>query len=383
MGLSGAILIQLYRTSFEGKPSYFLLMLAILPTLITLILISLVHVHRDKHRGEKRVLNGFSLVSLVVAGYLMMIIIWENMMPLPSITRICIFILLIALLASPVYVAFQGNSQLSNETKEIINERSPLMEEEERGESKRRNEMDNISRPCTRDARMFWRNNDLNLLQAMRTLNFWLLFMAMACGMGSGLATVNNISQIGNKLGYTSKEINTLVSLWSIWNFFGRFGAGYISDYFLQSKGFPRPLFISITLGIMSVGHVIISSGMPGALYFGSIFIGLCYGSQWSLAPIITSEIFGLTHMGTVFNVISLASPLGSFILSVKVVGYIFDVQVGRLSDLRACTNNHCFMVSFLVMGSVSFCGAIISLVLYFRTRTFYKNVIFPRLQRL
>lgn len=107
----------------------------------------------------------------------------------------------------------------------------------------------------------------MNLLQAMQKADFWLLFLAMACGMGSGLATVNNISQIGGSLGYTSVETSTLVSLWSIWNFLGRFGAGYISDYFLHWKGLARPIFMSITLATMSIGHVVIASGLPGALY--------------------------------------------------------------------------------------------------------------------
>lgn len=60
---------------------------------------------------------------------------------------------------------------------------------------------------------------NLNLLQALCTVNIWLLFLKFACGMGSGLATVNNISQIGESLGYSSLEATTLISLWSIWNF--------------------------------------------------------------------------------------------------------------------------------------------------------------------
>lgn len=372
-------------------------MLAVLPTLLTLLLMTSVDVHHAQHRREKIVLNGFSLISLVVAGYLMMVIIWENLQPVQPLTRIFIFFLLLTLLASPAYIAIKGASQEPAQDPEaLIDERSRLIEEDDRLDPGATGEYETIqvcdktparvpvaSGPPTCGERIYMRDNDLTLLQAMRTVNFWLMFLAMACGMGSGLATVNNIGQIGHSLGYTSKETSTLVSLWSIWNFLGRFGAGYISDYFLQTRGYARPLFISITLAIMSVGHVVISSGIPGALYIGSIFVGLCYGCQWSLAPIITSEIFGLRHMGTVFNMISLASPLGSYILSVKVVGYLFDMKVGRLSDLRACTNSHCFMISFLVMGAVSFSGSILSLVLFFRTRRFYERVIFPRLQSL
>ncbi|EHA8591916.1 putative protein NUCLEAR FUSION DEFECTIVE 4 [Cocos nucifera] len=221
---------------------------------------------------------------------------------------------------------------------------------------------------------------NLNILQAIWTCDFWLLFLAMACGMGSGLATVNNISQIGSSLGYTSVETSTLISLWSIWNFLGRFGTGYISDYFLRMQGYARPIFMAITLATMSIGHAIISSGLPGALYGGSVLVGVCYGSQWSLMPTITSEIFGLRHFGTIFNAISIASPLGSYILSVRVVGYIYDMEAST-SDMSTCTGIHCFMLAFLIMASVSLFGSIIALALFIRTRIFYKQVIFARLQ--
>uniref|UniRef100_A0A1D1Z3U2 Putative transporter MCH1 n=1 Tax=Anthurium amnicola TaxID=1678845 RepID=A0A1D1Z3U2_9ARAE len=396
LGLSGAILIQLYRTTFEGKPSYFLLMLAVLPTCLTLLLLSFVNVHHSFHRDERPLLNGFSFISLIVAGYLMLIIIWESIQPQKLLTRVLIFTLLLLLLISPISIVMKGHSKDSpRQLERSIHERTPLLDGEDQSVSREQIEheigrivydkMPNKVFPSTstHGNTMLPREDNYTLLQAMRTINFWLMFLAMACGMGSGLATVNNIGQIGHSLGYTSTETNTLVSLWSIWNFLGRFGAGYISDYFLLSKGCARPLFIAITLAIMSIGHVVISSGMPAALYVGSIFVGLCYGCQWSLAPIITSEIFGLKHMGTIFNMICIASPIGSYILSVKVVGYIYDKKVGTLSDLRACTGDHCFMLSFLIMGSVSLFGCIVASLLFFRTRKLYELVIFPRLQLL
>ncbi|GAB2241694.1 hypothetical protein Droror1_Dr00018469 [Drosera rotundifolia] len=142
-------------------------------------------------------------------------------------------------------------------------------------------------------------------------------YIAMACGMGSGLATINNMSKIAESLGYDRIQRNTLVSLWSIWNFLGRFGAGYISDILLHQNGWAKPTFMVITLASMAVGHIIIASGFPSNLYIATVLVGICYGSQWSLMPTITSEIFGVLHMGTIFNTIAIASPVGSYFLSV------------------------------------------------------------------
>ncbi|XAR65436.1 hypothetical protein NMG60_11009568 [Bertholletia excelsa] len=197
--------------------------------------------------------------------------------------------------------------------------------------------------------------------------------------MGSGLATVNNISQIGGSLGYSNFETSGLVSLWSIWNFLGRFGAGYVSDYFLHVNGWARPLFRAITLAAMGIGHCLIASGLPSSLYIGSVLVGVCYGSQWSLMPTIASEIFGVVHMGTIFNAITIESPVGSYILSVRVVGYIYDKEASI--EGKMCRETHCFMLSFFIMASAALLGCLAAFILFFQTKSFYQQVILRRVR--
>nr|XP_010917688.1 protein NUCLEAR FUSION DEFECTIVE 4 [Elaeis guineensis] len=396
LGLSGAILIQLYQTVYNGNSSYFLLMLAVLPTFLPLVLMYFVKVHPSDGGDNKQLLDGFSLIALIIAGYIMALIIWENVGTMGSPAHILTFLVLVVLLSSPITIVVRGHMRDTRVQYETSSpERTPLTNAVGPSEvtEQRKSDASLAGKSCLksdssahwheapdRDAQMPQMGENLSILQAMQTCDFWLLFLAMACGMGSGLATVNNISQIGSSLGYRSVETSTLISLWSIWNFLGRFGTGYISDYFLRIQGYARPIFMAITLATMSIGHAIISSGLPGALYVGSVLVGVCYGSQWSLMPTITSEIFGLRHFGTIFNAISIASPLGSYILSVRVVGYIYDMEAST-SDTSTCTGIHCFMLSFLIMASVSLFGSIVALALFIRTRIFYKQVIFARLQ--
>ncbi|KAE8707396.1 transcription initiation factor IIB-2-like [Hibiscus syriacus] len=195
-------------------------------------------------------------------------------------------------------------------------------------------------------------------------------------GFGARFTTVNNLGQIGESLGYSSSEANTLVSLWSIWNFLGGFGAGYVSDHFLYVKRLARPLFMVLTLATMSVGNAVIAYGLPGTLYAGSILVGVCYGSQWSLMPTIVSEIFGVRHMGTIFNTITVASPVGSCIFSMGVVGYIYDSEASE----SGCKGSHCFMLSFLIMASATLLGSLAALALFYRAKRFYSQVILGRL---
>lgn len=372
MGLSGAILIQLYRTFFNDNPSSFILMLALLSSILPLLLMYFVQVHHDTNsRVNKRHLDAFSLIALITAGYLMLVIIGENILTFGVPAQVLVFAVLLMLLCSPLTVV--ARAQLDDSPKILSDclddcetERKPLMEDEHKACIKQDEE---IQSPKPRE-------EDSNLFQAMRTCDFWLLFASMACGMGSGLATVNNISQIGTSLGYSGMATSTLVSLWSIWNFLGRFGSGYISDYMLHTRGWARPSLIAITLGVMSVGHLIISSGLPGSLYIGSVLVGVCYGCQWGLMPTITSELFGLKHFGTIFNSIAIASPIGSYIFSVRVVGYIYDIQS---SGTGTCIGKDCFMLSFLIMACVTLAGCGVSLALFFRTRRFYKQICIRR----
>ena len=86
------------------------------------------------------------------------------------------------------------------------------------------------------DDKIMFDEEGMNLLQAMRTVYFWLLFIAMVCGMGSTQAVLNNLSQIGQSLNYTTVEVNNFFSLWSIWNCISRVGVGYLSDYLLHTR---------------------------------------------------------------------------------------------------------------------------------------------------
>ena len=367
LGLSGAILIQVYRTIFNNKPKAYLLMLSLLPPINTLLLMWFVRIHNTREGDERKYLNMFSSMALVVAAYLMVVIILENILSLPLLVRIFVLIVLMVLLASLLCIAIKAHERTSISTsRNFLDERSQLITEP--------GPVDTEKMEARRDS------SNLNLFQALQTVNFWILFLSMACGMGSGLATVNNMGQIGESLGYTTHETGSLVSLWSIWNFLGRFGAGYVSDYFLQTRGWARPFFMVITLMIMSIGYLVIASGLQGALYVGSVVVGICYGSQWSLMPTITSEIFGVGHMGSIFNTITIASPVGSYIFSVRVVGYIYDKEA---SEGSICIGTHCFMLSFLIMASATVLGSLAALVLFFRTRNYYGQVVQRKIQNI
>nr|GMC72154.1 protein NUCLEAR FUSION DEFECTIVE 4-like [Ipomoea batatas] len=370
----------------KNKPTSYLLLLAILPSSSSLLFMWLVRICETTEEDEKKHLNGFSFVALILAAYLATVIIVESIFSFDLSARIATFVVLILLLLSPIFVAIGAYKEKSYRIIKFLLEQNPVMDEQNRSHVHTVNigqdpteyhQLPESSDQAgdTDERKTPESGENLNPFQAMCTSSFWFLFFTTACGMGSGLTTVNNMSQIGESLGYGSLEIDTLVSLWSIWNFLGRFGAGYVSDYFLYVLGWSRPLFIAITLALMSIGYIVIALALPGGLYAGSILVGICYGSQWSLMPTIVSEIFGVVHMGTIFNTITIAGPIATYILSVRVVGYFYDKEAASGGELNICTGTHCFMLSSFIMAATTFSGALVALALFFRTRNFYRNV--------
>jgi hypothetical protein len=73
---------------------------------------------------------------------------------------------------------------------------------------------------------------DHTIFEAMQTVDFWILFVSFLCGVGTGLAVMNNMGQIGLALGYA--DVSLFISMTSIWGFFGRIVSGSVSEYYIK-----------------------------------------------------------------------------------------------------------------------------------------------------
>lgn len=233
------------------------------------------------------------------------------------------------------------------------------------------------------------RGEDYTILQALFSIDMMVLFFTTICGVGGTLTAIDNLGQIGSSLNYPKKSISTFVSLVSIWNYLGRVVAGFVSEHFLKVYKFPRPLVLTLTLVISCIGHLLIAFDVPNGLYVASVVIGFCFGAQWPLLFAIISELFGLKYYSTLYNFGAVASPVGLYVLNVRVTGHLYDREAERqlraLGKVRGegeeldCNGVECFRVAFLIITAVTAFGAIVSLWLVVRTRKFYKSDIYKR----
>lgn len=142
----------------------------------------------------------------------------------------------------------------------------------------------------------------------------------------------------------------------------------------------PRTVWLGLAQIVLIFVHLMFASALPGTLYVGSVLLGLCYGVHFSIMVPTASELFGLKHFGMIYNFLTIASPLGSFLFSGLIAGYLYDREAakdspgldGSLLTKEVCTGAHCFRETFYVMAGVAAFGVLLTTVLTLRIRSVY-----------
>ncbi|CAA6653732.1 unnamed protein product [Spirodela intermedia] len=358
-----------------------------LPAAISILFIPTIRIMKPipgSGKSELKVFYYFLYVSLVLAGYLMVAIIVHNSVTLPRQAYDASAAVILIILFLPLIIVFR------------VELKSWLRNQELHGLTIEKQSTPAAPQPLPRVVEVFrgpGRGEDFSILQALVSLDMMILFIATICGIGGTLTAIDNMGQIGESLGYPQRTIGTFVSLISIWNYLGRVVAGFCSEIFLTRYRFPRTLVLTLVLLLSCVGHLLIAFGLPGSLYVASVIIGFCFGAQWPLVFAIISELFGLKYYSTLYNFGAVASPVGSYLLNVKVAGQLYDREAekqraaGLATAVAAkaggkdltCIGVKCFRLSFLIVTAVTLFGVLVSLMLVLRTREFYKSDIYAK----
>ncbi|WJZ98224.1 hypothetical protein VitviT2T_016766 [Vitis vinifera] len=221
------------------------------------------------------------------------------------------------------------------------------------------------------------RGEDFKFTEALVKVDFWLLFLVYFAGVGSGVTVLNNLAQIGIAQGVHNTTM--LLCLFSFCNFLGRLGGGAVSEHFLRSKTIPRTIWMTCTQVIMVITYLLFASALDGTLYAATALLGICYGVQFSIMVPTVSELFGLKHFGIFYNFMSLGNPLGAFLFSGLLAGFVYDNEAAKqqgmnlLNSSVSCLGPNCFRLTFLVLAGVCGVGSILSIILTMRIRPVYQ----------
>lgn len=391
-GLSGAVLTQLYHAFYGDDSKSLILLIAWLPAAISLAFLPTMRIMKASlgHPNEIiKLFYNFLYISLSLAGFLMIIIIVEKRVAFTRGEYGGSAAAVLFLLFLPLSVVVKDEYKLWKSKKEAMNDPpTPTPLKITAVEPNQSVPTEQVS--CWKTAfQQPDRGEDYTILQALFSIDMLVIFFATICGLGGSLTAIDNLGQIGKSLGYPKQSISTFVSLVSIWNYLGRVVAGITSEIFITKYKFPRPLMLTLILLLSCAGHLLIAFNVPSGVYVASVIIGFCFGAQWPLLFAIISELFGLKYYSTLFNFAAVASPIGSYLLNVRVAGHLYDKEAEkqlaalglqrRAGEDLNCTGVECFKMSFIIITAVTFFGALVSLILVFRTGKFYKSDIYKK----
>ncbi|KAF3441805.1 hypothetical protein FNV43_RR15720 [Rhamnella rubrinervis] len=399
VGLSGAIITQLFHALYGEDSKSLILLIAWLPAAVSFVFLRIIRIVKiARQSNELKTFYNLLYVSLGLAGFLMVLIIIQNRVRFSRTEYIGSGSVVVFLLFLPLAIVFKEefhlwkiklqaltdpDPQLKVVTDQVINP-DPVHQVVLESPNPRKPDscFENVFKPPER-------GEDYTILQALFSIDMLVLFVATICGVGGTLTAIDNLGQIGNSLGYPTHSISTFVSLVSIWNYLGRVVSGFTSEIFLTKYKFPRPLMLTFVLLLSCVGHLLIAFGVPNSLYFASVIIGFCFGAQWPLIFAIISEIFGLKYYATLYNLGGVASPIGAYILNVRVTGYLYDKEALKQMEAKGltrkegqdltCTGVHCYRLAFLIITAFTFVACLVSVILVIRTRNFYKGDIYKK----
>ncbi|XP_051145067.1 protein NUCLEAR FUSION DEFECTIVE 4-like [Andrographis paniculata] len=377
VGLSTAIFTDICSALFANDPAKFLLLLAIVPFVICLTAILFLREippssTAAEEKDETRYFGLINVIAVIVALYLLAFdITGQHGRVFSQIFAAILLILLAFPLLIPIYLATKDFIRSGSES--VDSEQSlaaPLLPE------KKVEAAEAVVSVLDKDTPVL--GEEHTILEALKTVDFWILFASFLGGVGTGLAVMNNLGQIGLALGYS--DVSMFVSLTSIWGFFGRILSGSVSEYFIKRAGTPRPVWNAASQILMALGYILMAMALPGSLYIGSAVVGICYGVRLAVTVPTASELFGLKYYGLIYNILILNLPLGSFLFSGLLAGFLYDAEAtATAGGGNTCVGSHCYRLVFLVMAVVCVIGCSLDVLLSIRTRSIYAKICASR----
>ncbi|KAB2023138.1 hypothetical protein ES319_D07G260800v1 [Gossypium barbadense] len=430
-GLSGAILTQIYTMINFPDQAALIFMVAVGPAMVVVALMFIIRPvggHRQVRPSDGLSFTFIYSVCLLLAAYLMGVMLLEDLVDVSHTLIIIFTVILFLLLVAPVVIPVKLS--FSDEPKDLAVEEVllPKPGQQEAGKSEqdevifsevedeKPKEVDLLpaterhkriaqlqAKLCQAAAegavrvkrrRGPHRGEDFTLMQALIKADLWLIFFSLLLASGSGLTVIDNLGQMSQSLGYDNTHI--FVSMISIWNFLGRVGGGYFSEIIVRDYAYPRPIAMAVSQLVMAVGHVFFAMGWPGAMYIGTLLIGLGYGAHWAIVPAAASELFGLKKFGALYNFLTLANPAGSLIFSGVIASSIYDREAEKqahqhhippqisgsifsgmfaVDEPLKCEGSICFFLTSMIMSGFCIIAGVLSLIIVYRTKTVYANI--------
>lgn len=230
------------------------------------------------------------------------------------------------------------------------------------------------------------RRDDLDLLEAFKTPEQWLLFATISTSSGAAMALVNNLDQVSAAAGSAPAVASALVSAFSVCNCLGRLIGGELSEFVFREFGVSRVTCLGAAQVAVAFGLAVAAFfPTPLGVFVGVAAVGGALGAHWGALPALAAELFGAAHVGAVYGWLCVSPMLGSYVLSTRVFGDWYDDALAKQTSggsdsaggekTQPCLGGECFRGAFLVGAACAFASAAVTCVLAVRCARVYARL--------
>lgn len=188
--------------------------------------------------------------------------------------------------------------------------------------------------------------------EALTSVSFWLIFVAILCTMTALLGTVLHAFPMLTDRGFAPDVATTAVSLIFVGSIIGQFSSGLLLDSW-DSPRAALPFFITALFGVL----IVHTTHAQASLLTGAVLLGAALGAENGLAAYLTSRYFGLRAYGSIFSWVFSAACLGVAV-GLLLMGGAHDV-FGSYAPMR-------YVFCLLVLAGIT-CIALLGPYVYSR----------------
>jgi OFA family oxalate/formate antiporter-like MFS transporter len=169
--------------------------------------------------------------------------------------------------------------------------------------------------------------SSLSLRQTIALKPFRYLWCVWALAGAAGVSMIMLSATFGQSLGYDVTQYVLILTCFNILNGAGRIVCGRLADYFPKQK-------ILMTVFILAAGAYFLMPFFKGlyVLSFLACFVGLAFGTMFTVSAPLVTECFGLENFGRVFGLVFTAYGFLAGFLGPWLSGIVLDATNGNFT---------------------------------------------------
>ena len=230
-------------------------------------------------------------------------------------------------------------------------------------------------------AAMFESPQQYSCTEVLGTLDAWLFVFVGVVVVGSGTFFATNCAQIISSSGASTELVPTTITLFSSGNLLGRLLCNIPSDTMVR-HGWPRPLFLVALAAGAAVAQValLFAARLPAEseeqsmlLQFGAGLCGLAFGAIWPHFVVLSSELFGSTHLSSNYMFFDgTAGAIGTLLLANALPSLIYQAASKGSLD---CEGPFCFGPTHAIIAGLCTAAAGAAGAMAVRSVALYRQI--------